>query len=96
MTGNLNNKLHDISWYAKSNDNTPHDVIFDVIKPNDAGKMACLMNKVQHIFIDFLSVRMEIDQFCLHCCRIMHCLSFKCFVINHSGLLAFVIKLLHI
>ena len=58
MTVNLNGKLHDISRYAKRNDNTPHDVIFDVIKPNDAGKMACPMNIVQHIFIDFLSFSM--------------------------------------
>ena len=34
----------------------PHDVIFDIIKPNDAGKMVCPMNIVQNIFIDFLSV----------------------------------------
>ena len=58
MTRNLNDKLHDISWFAKRNDNTPHDVIFDVIKPNDAGKMACPMNIVQRVFIDFLSVSM--------------------------------------
>ena len=58
MTGNWNDKLHNISRYAKRNDNMPHDVIFDVIKPNDAGKMACPMNIVQHVFIDFLSVSM--------------------------------------
>ena len=38
MTGNLNDKLHGISRYAKRKDYTPHDVIIDVIKPNDTGK----------------------------------------------------------
>ena len=53
MTGNSNDKLHDISRYTKKNANTPHDVIFNVIKPNDA----CPLNIVQHIFfIDSLSV----------------------------------------
>ena len=37
---------------------TMHDVIFDVIKPNDAEKIACPLNIVQHIFIDSLSVSM--------------------------------------
>ena len=34
------------------NDNTPHDVIFDVIEPNDAGKMVCPMNIVQMYFLN--------------------------------------------
>ena len=55
---NSNDKLHDISWYTKRKAKMPHDVIFDVIKPNDAGKIECLLNVVQHIFIDSLSVIM--------------------------------------
>ena len=51
-------KLHGISLYTKRYANTPHDVIFDVIKLNDSGKIACPLNKVQHIFIDSLSVSM--------------------------------------
>ena len=60
MTGTSNDKLHvhDISWYTKMNANTPYDIIFNVIKPNDAGKIACPLNIVQHIFIDSLSVSM--------------------------------------
>ena len=58
MTGTLNDKLHDISWNTKRNANMPHDIIFDFIKPNDAGKIACPLNIVQHIFIDSLSVSM--------------------------------------
>ena len=54
-----------VSRYTKRNDNTPHDVIFDVIKPNDAGKIACPMNRVQHIFNDSLSVSMDINLFCI-------------------------------
>ena len=57
MTGTSNDKLHDISRYTKRNANTPYEIIFDVIKP-DAGKIACLLNIVQHIFIDSLSVSM--------------------------------------
>ena len=39
MTGIPNDKLHDrsISQYRQRNANMPRDVIFDVIKPNDAG-----------------------------------------------------------
>ena len=47
-----------ISRYTKKNANTPHDVIFDVIKPNDAGKIACPVNIFQDIFNDSLSVSM--------------------------------------
>ena len=41
MTGTLNDKLHDISRYTKKNANTPHDIIFDFNKLNDAGEIAC-------------------------------------------------------
>ena len=58
MTGTSSDKLHDISRHTKRKANTPHDVIFDVIKPNDAGKIACPLNIVQHIFMDSLSVNM--------------------------------------
>ena len=58
MTGTSNDKLHDISRYGIRNANTPHDIIFDVIKPNDAGKIACPLNIVQHIFIVSHSVSM--------------------------------------
>ena len=58
MTGTSNDKLHDIAQNTKRNANTPHDVIFDIIKPNDARKIACPLNIVQHIFIDSLSVSM--------------------------------------
>ena len=61
MTGNINDKLHNISRYTKRNANMPHDVIFDVIKPNDARKISCPLNIVQHIFTNFLYFRMEID-----------------------------------
>ena len=33
----------------------PHGVIFDVIKPNNIGKIACPLNVIQHIFIDSFS-----------------------------------------
>ena len=36
--------------------NTAHDVISDVIKPNDTRKITCPPNVVQHIFIDSLSI----------------------------------------
>ena len=58
MTGTSNDNLHDILRYRKRNVNSPHYVIFDVIKPNDAGKIACPLNIVEHIFIDSLSVGM--------------------------------------
>ena len=51
-------KIDEISRNKERNTNTPHDVIFDVIKLNDAGKIACPLNAVQHIFIDSLSVSM--------------------------------------
>ena len=92
MTGTSTDKLHDISRYTIRNANTHNDVIFDLIKPKDAGKIACPLNIVQHIFIDFLSDGNNYHF--LHCCRIMYGLSFKCFVSNHSGISAFVIIIL--
>ena len=46
MTGNASDKveLHDISRYTKRNSNASHDVIFDVLKPNDAEEIACPLN----------------------------------------------------
>ena len=38
----------------------PHDIIFNVITPNDAGKIVCLQNVVQHIFYCW-HVKMKID-----------------------------------
>ena len=58
IIGNSNDNLHNISRYRKRNANTPHDVIFDIMKLNYAGKIAWLLNIVQHIFIDSLSVSM--------------------------------------
>ena len=58
MTGTSNDKLQDISWYTKRNANMPHVVIFDAIKSNDTGKIACPLNIIQHISIDSLSVSM--------------------------------------
>ena len=62
------------------------------------GKITCLLNIVQHIFIPFLLVCRHENrhQFFLHCCRIMHNLWFKCFLIYHSGFSAFMIIFLHI
>ena len=54
MTGTPTDELYDITWYTKRNANMPHDVI----KPNDAGKIACPQKIVQHIFIDSLFVSM--------------------------------------
>ena len=35
-----------------------HDVIIDVIKLDATRKLTCLLNVVQHIFIDSLSINM--------------------------------------
>ena len=67
----------------------PHDVIFDVIKSINTGKIACPLTIDQHIFIGSLSVSMlewkYTSIFFLHCCRMIHGQSFKFYVINHSG-----------
>ena len=65
LTGNSNDKLNDISRYAKRNANTPHYFIFYVIKPNDAGKLpVCWIHFNIFYWISFCyHVRMEIDNF---------------------------------
>ena len=41
-TGFSCDKLHGISWNSERNINTANDVIFDVIKLNDTGKITVL------------------------------------------------------
>ena len=43
-------KLHYMSLNTERNGNTPQDVVFDALKLNDTGKIACPLNVVQHIF----------------------------------------------
>ena len=63
-------------------------------------KIACPLNVdlplLQHIFIDsfFFVSMLEWKKIFLPCCKIMHGLSFECFVINDLSLLTFVIILL--
>ena len=66
MSGNFNDKLHDISRYTKRNAKTPHCNIFDVVKPNDAWKIACPLNipgstTYFYLFSFYKHVRMEIN-----------------------------------
>ena len=50
QTGNLSDILYGISRNTERNVNTAHDVIHDIIKPNDTRKIIHPLNIVQHIF----------------------------------------------
>ena len=54
----LSDKLQDIPRNTERNIDMAHDVISDIIKSNDAKKITCPLNVVQHILIDSLSIVM--------------------------------------
>ena len=76
QTGHSSDKLLDISQNIERKAKMPHDVIlvFDVIKPNDIGKITSPLNEVQHILFYSLSNGNRY-QFFLHCCIVVHGLS---------------------